>query len=224
MDSIKLFVADDHQLIREGIIRMLNDVKGIKIVGTASDGKDAYNKIIQLKPDLVLIDISMPGLFGDEVIRFVRKENKKVKFIVITVFDSDLFIYKCFSAGCDGFISKSEGKDEMLNAISKIMAGERYCTKYNSDEALNRLLENFNNKSFQTRNYSDFGFTRRQKEIINMMISGKKNAEIACELTLSIKTVEAHKMNILQKFGLKSINELYTLIINDERIKKMLEK
>ena len=224
MVSVKLFVADDHQLIRDGITKMFEDVTDIEIIGTAADGEEALKKILLLEPDIVLIDISMPGLFGDQVVRMVKNERDDIKFLVITVYDSDLYIYKSFNAGAEGFITKDAGKEEILEALRKIAAGGRYCRKFNTDEKLTAFLDSFLRANYIKQDYDNSLLTGREKEIVNKMREGKENAVIAGELFLSPKTVRVHVVNIFRKLNVKNDRELYALVISDEKLKKMLEE
>lgn len=222
MDKIELFVVDDHQLIREGIMKMFNEVSDIKIVGTAADGEEALKKILDLEPDVVLIDISMPGLFGDQVIRMVKNERDDIKFLVMTVYDSDLYIYKTFSAGGEGFIPKDAGKEEIISAVRKIAEGGRYFRKYNSDEKLAAFLDSFEARNHSRLDYDTTLLTLREKEIAKKIKEGKENSVIAAELFISIKTVQTHLANICRKLDVTNNRELYALIISDEKLKRLL--
>jgi two-component system response regulator NreC len=222
LSTTKLFFADDHQLIREGITKMFDDIPDIKIIGTASDGVEALNKILDLLPDIVLIDISMPGLFGDQVIRLVKKQSKEIKFLVITVYDNDLYIFKTFSAGAEGFISKDADKEELISAIRKIRDGEKYCKKFDTEEKLKDFLETFEGRNYNFQTEQNTILTSREIEIIKKIKEGKNNAQIAADLFISIKTVRHHESNIFRKLNIKHSRELLALIMNDEQLKKLL--
>jgi len=224
MEKINLLIVDDHQLIREGILKMFDDVTDIHITGTAADGNEAYEKINCLEPDVVLIDISMPGLFGDQVVRMVKNERDDIKFLVMTVYDSDLYIYKSFNAGAEGFIAKDAGKEEILEAIYKIAAGGRFCSKYETGEKLDEFLDGFENRTFANQNYETLFLTTREKEVILKLQEGKDTALIADEMFISRKTVNTHQMNIYGKLGVKNLQELFALINRDEKIKRMLRE
>jgi len=223
MVSVKLFVADDHQLMREGIIRMLNDVKGIEIIGTASDGKEAYSKIIELKPDLVLIDISMPGMRGDEVINLVRKKKNldRIKFLLMSADEIPFLRNRSFYAGADGFIQKDSKKEDVLEAIRNVTAGGKPGTQ-SAGEQGRADCQGQSVSGYSSKRNDDLILTRREKEILERVRKGIGEKRIARELSITRETVVHYKITLCIKLGVENPRALFSFVGRDAGISNLL--
>lgn len=216
MDCIKLFVADDHSLIRESMIRTLGSAEGIEISGSASDGKEACSKILESKPDLVLIDLSSDEMRSDEVIRLVRRRNEKIRFILMTDADYSAGITKCRA---DGFVSKSAKKEEFLRVIREVAQADH------RNESPVELKDNGDfsrGEDSKLRNAEGVILTKKEKEILSGLRRGKSEKRVAKELALERQTVEQYRINLCRKFGLKNSSQFFSFLMNDPRVENLL--
>lgn len=204
---IRLLIADDHNLFREGIKKLIEGEKDITIVGEAEDGLTLLAKYKELKPDVILTDISMPGKNGPDAIRIIKNKNKNVRALFLSQFTGDDYIYLILNAKGDGLLSKNVMRQELLLAIRTIGKGGRYFVGKSEDELANILRRYKIAKRKGLGNSSDF-LTTKEKEILIWIAKGKKSKEIAENYFLSIRTIESHRRKILQKLGLSSFPEL----------------
>lgn len=196
---INLLIADDHQLIIDGLTNILRTEKMIGEIHTANNGKEALDKVIAYDIDCVIMDINMPVLNGLEATRLIKKEKSFIRIIVVSMNCDASIVHKMLKAGADAFINKDTGKNELLKAIEKVMNGEKYI----SPEIANNLfihLENRNNIDIET----EIHLTPREIEIIRYIADGLTNHDIAKKLFLSVATVDTHRKNILSKLHLNN--------------------
>lgn len=196
---INLLIADDHQLITDGITQIFQAEKMIGEILTAKNGKEAAEKALAEDIDCVIMDINMPELNGLEATKLIKKEKPDVKIIVVSMLCEPSIVSKMLKAGADAFINKDTGKTELLKAIEKVMNGEKYI----SPEISNNLFLHLNDKNVSAPS-GDVHLTKREIEIIHYIAEGLTNNEIAAKLFLSPVTVETHRKNILAKLQLKN--------------------
>lgn len=211
---IRLFLVDDHTLMRDGIISMLSDCEDINVVGSSPTGEEAISQIQELKPDVVLMDIMLRGMTGIEATRWIKEQDQSVKVILVSMEVKKEFLSAGIQCGINGYIPKDTDKETMIEAIRTVYGGERYFT-----EAITKLVfedfyvhEKLKNPE-TTRLPNDL--TKREYEVLGLVAMGKGNKEIAESLFISVKTVETHKGHILEKLGLKNSAELIKYAIKN---------
>jgi two-component system invasion response regulator UvrY len=202
----RVMVVDDHQLVRTGISRLLADAEGIEIVGQAGNGEDAINMIKDVHPDVVLMDVQMPGIGGLEATRRSLRVDPDLKIIALTVYDDEPFPSRLMNAGAVGYLTKTANVDEMLSAIRTVCDGERYIS---SEIAQQLVLKPFNNAASSPFD----NLSSREMQITLMVIGGLKVAEISDNLSLSPKTVNSYRYRIFDKLGVRNNVELTKMSI-----------
>ena len=203
---IRLLVVDDHQLVRMGISRLLADVKGIEVIGQAASGEEAIDMVRDLSPDVVLMDVKMPGIGGLEATRRSLRIDPDLKIIAVSVYDDEPFPSRLMSAGAVGYLTKGTNLEEMIRAIKKVHAGQRYIS---SDIAQQLAL-----KPFTHEGASPFdALSSREMQITLMVINGLRVQEISTNLSLSPKTVNSYRYRIFEKVHVKGDVELTKLAI-----------
>lgn len=197
--AIKIFLADDHALIREGFKSLLGGRATFEIVGEAGNGLEVVRDIDNAKPDVVLLDINMPGLGGLEVIEKLRSSHSHVKFVVLTMHEEREYVVKALKAGADGYLLKSIEGPELEKAIRTICSG----SKYFSPQITNILAESVARPAEDVPE-----LTPREKEVLSLVAAGQSTKQIADKLDISIRTVESHRINLLKKVGVNNSAEL----------------
>lgn len=201
--SINLLIADDHQLITEGLSQMLKSEKTIGEIHTANNGKEAVDKALTNYIDCVIMDINMPVLNGVEATKLIKKEKPGIKIIVVSMLCDASVVSKMLKAGADAFINKDTGKAELLKAIDKVMNDEKYISPGISNNLFTHLTDRNVNAPENEKH-----LTAREIEIIGYIADGLTNHEIADKLFLSIVTVDTHRKNMLAKLHLKNTASL----------------
>ena len=201
---IKIIIADDHQLFRSGVVELISDYDFIKVTGEAADGEELVRKYFELKPDIILADISMPLLSGIEAVKRIKKTDPDAKVLFLSMYDGEEYVYCCFKAGAMGLINKNINREELAEAIKKISEGEKYFNDYTETE-----LEGLFNK-FEKRQGSFISeeLTNREKSILNFISEGFTSHEIADKLKLSKRTIDTYRTNLIQKLHLRSLPDL----------------
>ncbi len=201
MDKIKILVVDDHALMRDGIRALIGLHDDIEMVGEASEGKEAIEKVRELVPDVVVMDIAMPGLDGLEATRRIRKEIPKVKVLVLTQHDNKEYILSSIKAGAAGYVPKTALGSELVSAIRAIHRGDSFL--YPS--AATALVEHYRQQA-EEEPYDRL--TEREREILKLIADGHTSREIADMLFISLKTVLGHRTKIMEKLDLHNRTEL----------------
>ncbi|MBN2747267.1 MAG: response regulator transcription factor [Bacteroidales bacterium] len=212
---IKVVLADDHTLFRDGIKSLLAGSANIQVVGTFENGTDLIANIPQTDPDLVLTDISMPGLSGIETTKILMEKYPQLKIIILSMHLNDDFVCNSVRAGAKGYLPKDIRKDELLKAIEAVYQGDTYFTK-EVNEVLMQSLLNRNQEDLESEKLK--ALTKREIEIITLVGEGLINKEIANRLSISVRTVDAHKSNIMHKLELKSNVEIVKFAIKHQLI------
>lgn len=203
---IKVLIVDDHQMVRFGTRRLLEDESGLQIVGEASSGEEAIEAVDALNPQVVLMDVQMPGIGGLEATRRCLRIAPDVKVITLSMHDGEPFPSKLFEAGAKGYVSKRSDPEELILAIRKVMAGQRYIS---TDIAQNLAL-----RPFAEVQQSPFEqLSGREMQIALMVIRGMGAAEMGKKLILSPKTVNSYRYRIFEKLDIKNDVELTKLAI-----------
>ncbi|MBQ4821081.1 response regulator transcription factor [Aquimarina sp. MMG016] len=218
---ISIVLVDDHFLVRDGIRALLEDEDQYKIIGEASDGREAIALVQSLKPDIVICDIRMPEMSGIETVRELVSQGVSSKTIMLSMHDSDEYILQSINAGADGYLLKDAGKQEFLKALSTISKGEKYFSGDVSSILVKKIRseDQVNSKDFEDQSDivakesksivgNPFDLTKRESQILQLAISGMTNKDIATELNISRRTTEVHRFNLMKKMGVKNILEL----------------
>lgn len=202
---IKLLIVDDHQVLREGLCMLLGKTPDIEVIGEASNGEAAISKTKSLFPDVILMDITMPGISGLEAARQIIKSNPDVKILLLSVHESDEYLAEMLNIGLAGYILKTASGTEVASAIRAVYKGDVYLYP-----SIARMLvqeyARFANAKKTSQNYD--GLTQREKEILMHIAEDKKNSEIAEIMGLSLRTVQAHRTNLMDKLGAHDRTEL----------------
>jgi DNA-binding NarL/FixJ family response regulator len=203
---LRILVADDHELVRRGIRGLLRARRGWTVVGEALNGREAVEKASSLKPDLAILDISMPDLDGLQATRQIREEVPTTKVIVLTMHDSDQMVRRVLDAGALGYVLKSDLATQLVKAVKQVSAGKQFLTPRISDMVLKGFLKTGN--QVDKTGHSQAGPTPREIEVIRLLAEGKANKEIAVRLGITVRTVETHRAKIMLRLGLHSLTEL----------------
>jgi DNA-binding NarL/FixJ family response regulator len=216
MDKIRIIITDDHQLVREGVEAMLRGVPDIEVIGTVSSGEEAINLARSNKPDVVLMDILMPGMTGIEAARWIKEIDDTIRVIMVTVEISKEYVTAAIKSAVDGYLPKNVSKEVLLEAIRSVYKGDRYF-----NEAVKKLIfEDFYSveKLKNPKKTLPNQLTKREMEVLALVASGKANREVAEALFISVKTVETHKTHILIKLGLNNSSELIRYAVKNNII------
>ena len=207
--TIRVVLADDHVFVRDGIKSLLENEANIKVVGEATDGLEALKIVETEQPDLLILDIRMPNLTGIEVVEKLRNQNNFVKIVMLSMHESEEYVLKSIKAGADGYLLKGSSKEEFLKAVHTVANGG----KYFSGDISSILIGQLNNPGTASAESKqsldeDMMITKREKEILKLLLSGKGNKEIAEALDISKRTAEVHRFNLMKKLKVKNLMEL----------------
>ena len=202
MSNVRILLADDHEIVRHGLRRLLETQPGWKICGEAGNGREALEKALQLKPDIVILDHSMPELSGAEAARQILEELPRTEIVILTMHDSEQLLREVLDAGVHGYVLKSDAMCDMVAAVNALLEHKRYLSPGASGVAVEGFLHPTTEVEGSDR------LTPREREVVRLLTKGKSNKEVASALKISVKTVEAHRANIMHKLNLPSFAEL----------------
>ena len=205
MERIRIVLADDHELVRSGLVKLLETHKDLQIVGEAGDGLEAVEKTKKLNPDVLIIDLSMPKLSGIDATKIVRKECPNVAVLVLTMHQNEQYVYQIFNAGAGGYILKESSKEELATAVRTVARGEKYFSPRVSEIMVKSYLKKGSSREESAaRGLIDAtdALTTREKEVLSLIAEGLSNQEISDKLFISPRTVDTHRTNIMQKLDI----------------------
>jgi two-component system response regulator NreC len=208
--KVRIVLAEDHTILREGLRSLLSSNPIFEIVGEAEDGREAIRCVEKFKPDLILTDLSMPRMNGMEAIKEIKKESPATKVLVLTVHRAEEYILAAFRAGADGYLLKDSTHSELVMAVKKVLSGKPYISPEISEKVIEGYLEG--KKTLKSRTSWET-LTQREREILKLIAEGYKNKQIADDLCISVKTVEKHRANLMEKLDLHNIQALTTFAI-----------
>lgn len=218
MERIKVLLVDDHTIVRDSIAIMLAQLDDIQIVGSLSSGEELISKVRDLNPDMIIMDIHMKGMTGIEATRWVKERNSKVKVILLSMEVKKELVSAGIQSGIDGYLPKDVEKATLIEAIRVVNRGE----KYFNEAITNLVFEDFYNREVSARQTKQHlqltDLSKREMEVLQLVAAGKSDKEVADQLFISAKTVNTHKMHILDKLGLKNTVELVKYAIKNELI------
>jgi len=203
MNRIKILIADDHELIRRGVRSILHSERKARIVGEAVTGIQVVELFHKLKPDVVIMDLVMPGLDGIEATRQIRAANPNIRVIVLTMHDSEIMVRKVLNAGASAYVLKSELADKLKAALHAVCWGNQYSSGEMSGRPVNRYLE-----QTMPEDESACCLTSRELEVAQLLSWGKSSKEIGKVLKIKTRTVDTHRANIMRKMNVHSVTEL----------------
>ena len=204
MAKLRILLAEDHRILREGLKRLINEQPDMEVVGEADNGIAAWQKAKELEPDIVLMDITMPRLNGAEATTRIRELCPNVKIVALTGHRASAYLNEVLKAGASGYVLKQAAVDELIEAIQIVAKGGTYIDRASRDSVTNSPL---NNRVYKGESQGK-PLSQREIQILSLVARGYTNKEIANELAISVKTVETHKTNSMQKLELKSRAEI----------------
>lgn len=214
-EKINIVLADDHAIVRDGIKYLLEEEERLVVVGEASNGKEALELVEKKQPDILIIDVRMPVMNGIEAVRILNQKPNKTKSIVLSMHDSEEYILKSIEAKAMGYLLKDADKAEILKAIYTVYNGEKYFSGDISNIIVNNLLkkttasEESNSLTLADDDtLNEFNLTKKEIEILKLVLLGKTNKEISEELNKSKRTIETHRFNMMKKMNVKNLMEL----------------
>jgi two-component system response regulator NreC len=206
----RIVIAEDHTILREGLRSLLSSSPEFEVVGEAEDGRAAIQCVVKYKPDLILTDLSMPRMNGMEAIREIKKQSPKTKVLVLTVHKAEEYILDTFRAGANGYLLKDSTHAELVMAVKKVLSNQHYISPEISEKVIEGYMEG--RKALKTHTPWET-LTAREREILKLIAEGYKNKKIAEELCISVKTVEKHRANLMEKLNLHNVQALTALAI-----------
>ncbi len=210
--TVRILIADDHTILRAGIHSLLDMVPDFEVVGEVDNGKDAIHQAGQLKPDLILTDLSMPKSNGTEAIQRINSRYPNIKILVLTVHRTEEYVHAALKAGANGYVLKDDTSEELVNAINSIMAGDTYLSPGICNEVVMGYLADPGKEKISSR--LDL-LTTREREVMKLIAEGYRNKDVAEYLSISLKTVEKHRSNMMKKLDLHSASGITSFAIKN---------
>ncbi|SNR59841.1 two component transcriptional regulator, LuxR family [Maribacter sedimenticola] len=208
----RIVLVDDHALVRDGIRSLLESESDLKVIGEASNGKEAIEMVGQLTPDLLIIDIRMPVMNGIDAVEELTKTNTDVKCIILSMHDSEEYILKSISAGANGYLLKDTDKTEFIKAIHTVRDGGKYFSGDISNVLVNNLLGAnkplVKEESPKSKGENVFDLTNKELKVLELVLSGLTNQQISEKLQNSKRTIETHRFNLMRKMDVKNLIDL----------------
>jgi two-component system, NarL family, response regulator NreC len=209
--KISIFIADDHNLVRQGIVALLKNCDDFIVIGEASDGMKAVSLVKELNPDVVIMDISMPSLNGLEATYQIKREMPEIKILILTQHENEEYVIRMMKAGADGYILKNSVSDDLVNGIRALEDGEKFFSSSISKLILDEYIGKIKGKETKTQSPE---LTHREREVLQLLAEGDTNQQVAERLFISVRTVEFHRSNIMHKLDLHDLASLVKYAIN----------
>lgn len=206
---INVLITDDHPVVRRGIRQILEDDEKINIINEASDGKELLEKLMMEEYDVVLLDISLPGRSGLDLISQIKKIRKKTAILMLSIYSDEMYAIKALKLGASGYLTKTSAPEELISAIQKVARGERYISKILSERLTENILKEIDIPSHKL-------LSSREMEILQLFSFGKTVAQIANELSLSPKTISTYRTRLLEKLKLRTTADLIRYAILED--------
>lgn len=210
MKTVRILVADDHEVVRQGLRRLLEAQPGWETCGEASSGREAVELAKRLKPDVIVLDFSMPGLNGTEAARQIIKALPRTEVLILSMHSSEPLVRGALEAGVRGYVLKSDASRDLVSGVHALVEHKPFLSPGVSGIVLDRYLRTPEKES------SLDSLTSREREILKLLAEGKSNKEVAAALNISVKTVEAHRANLMHKLNLSSLSDLVHYAIRNE--------
>jgi DNA-binding NarL/FixJ family response regulator len=216
MKALRILIADDHDLLRRGVKALLQSKAGWEVCGEATTGREAVTKAEELKPDIVILDISMPDLNGVDAAKRIRKASPNTEVLILSMHYSDQLIRDILEAGVRGYIVKSDSDRDLIIAVETLASHKPFFTP----RATEVMLTNFNEGKARPAPSEPVRdrLTSREREIVQLLAEGKSSKEVAASLCISVKTAETHRANIMRKLQLHAVSELVRYAVRNQII------
>ncbi len=202
--AISIILADDHPVVRRGMQALLESEQDFSIVGVASDGLEAVELTERLKPDVLVLDLMMPGLSGLEALRILRERSPRTRIVILSMYSSTAFVAQALQNGAVGYVLKECTEENLVRAVREAAVGRRFLSPPVTEIAIDDYIEQSKTGPFDPHET----LTPRQREVLQLAAEGKTNAEIAARLNISQRTVENHRATLMQRLGLQNQTEL----------------
>jgi two-component system response regulator NreC len=207
MGETTIVLAEDHQIVRQGLRALLEPEADFQIIGEASDGSEALQLAERMRPDVMIVDLMMPGLNGLEVTHQVARRSPKTRVIILSAFDNEAYVTEALGNGAAGYVLKKSSAADLVQAVREVTAGRRYLSPTLSERAIEayvRFIQEVRDSALDL--YETL--TPREREVLHLAAEGHTNAEIAARLSISRRTVETHRANMMRKLGLRTPTDL----------------
>jgi len=207
--SISILLVDDHAILRQGLRMVLESEPGFTVVAEAKNGNEALNKAAQLKPDVIVLDIGLPDIPGNEIARQIRAQNPATRIVILSMHAKEAYVVEALNAGATAYVLKGSEATELVDAIRLAMRGQRFLSPPLTEELIEKYIQKTKNQNLDLLET----LTNRERQIMRLAASGCSNAEIAQRLVISPRTVEVHRAKVMSKLGLRSQAELIRFAI-----------
>jgi DNA-binding NarL/FixJ family response regulator len=204
LEHTTILLADDHRVVREGLRALLEAEPGFRVVGEVGDGLEAARMVERLRPNVLVLDMMMPGLHGLNVARQIRKRSPATRVVILSMHKDESYVLEALKNGAAAYVLKDASAEELVKAVHEAVAGRRYLSPPLSE----RVIETFLSKTEPTAGDPYESLTDREREVLHLAAEGRTNPEIADRLFISPRTVETHRAHLMQKLGLKNQTEL----------------
>lgn len=208
MEKKRIILAEDHTILRAGLKALLESNPNFEVIGEADNGRDAIRRVAELKPDLIIMDLSMPGLSGIDAVKDIRDRYPEVKALVLTVHSEEEYVLSSLEAGANGYVLKDATQTELIAAAERVLNGKTYLSPDITEKVIDSYLQA--NKSNQEPATRWDSITQRERQILKLIAEGHTNKSMAAYLCISVKTVEKHRANLMKKLDLHSVSALTT--------------
>jgi len=209
--SIQIILAEDHKITREGLVSMLKDQPGMEVVGEAENGREAVQLAQELSPNLVIMDVTMPDLNGIDSTRIITSNSKTIKVIALSMYSDKQFVQGMMQAGASGYLLKDCAFNELVHAIRSVVKGDTYL----SPGIAGIVVQDYVNKLSNSASSASTVLTKREREVLQLISEGQSTKHIASKLSVSVKTVETHRRQMMEKIGIHSVAGLTKYAIRE---------
>lgn len=215
MKKIQVVLVDDHTIVRNGLRSILESTDEIEVIGEASNGEEALEKIAYLKPQIMLIDISMPGMSGIELVGKVVKQNNSIRPVILSMHNDDAYILKSVEAGACGYLLKDATREEILSALHMVKDGEKYFNPAVAAVIVNGYLSQVQKVERVSESRKTL-LSKKEKEVLRLLVEGMSSRQIADRLDLSVRTVDNHRANMMRRLQVHNAAELVKLALEEK--------
>jgi DNA-binding NarL/FixJ family response regulator len=216
MNPLRILVADDHEIVRRGLVSLLKSHAGWEVCGEAQDGREAVEKAKEFRPDIVILDVGMPNLNGLEAARQMLHNNAHSRILILTITDTDEVVRAVLDAGARGFVLKSDAARDLVAAVEALQANKTFFTSRVAEMVLGGFLGR--GRPAPEGELTLPSLTPREREIVQLLAEGKSTKEVASHLNLSVKTAETHRSNIMRKLKLHSVSGLVLYAVRNHMV------